>query len=242
MDGTGFFLDGKEGAFGGCCLFISCKHVFYNDEKNFVEWEPKTYYAPIHRMIDGQISNGIVNFALEYKNCHPLGPLDLVAFVVSSDYLTVFGDSNADLFKQTWFKKFPRSMIQSTLLMQPKVSVFTPLAIIGYPFGLYDNVNQLPIPRMGIVASPISVDWRDTNSVGIHSTSCYFGDSGAPIIAITKSSEYILLGVHDAGFDNDFNDLEQHAEQEPYVPLPVGTYIKAYAMLVELDNLTNTKK
>ncbi|WP_426325718.1 trypsin-like peptidase domain-containing protein [Microbacterium sp. E-13] len=79
---------------------------------------------------------------------------------------------------------------------------------IGYPNGLYDTHNTLPIARKGMTATPINSDYRGTPTFLIDA-SIFGGSSGSPVfifdrhartsgvggIAITGESRLLHLGV-----------------------------------------------
>ncbi|MDF1929964.1 hypothetical protein PGH45_07675 [Legionella pneumophila] len=61
--------------------------------------------------------------------------------------------------------------------------------MIGYPIGLWDEVNNFPIVRNGITASHPSLDFNG-RSIGIIDMACFPGSSGSPVLIC-------LQGFHD---------------------------------------------
>lgn len=63
---------------------------------------------------------------------------------------------------------------------------------IGYPNGLYDTVNLLPIIRTGTTATPIYVDYSGSR-VFLIDASVFPGSSGSPVLIVNQGS-YIQDG------------------------------------------------
>lgn len=81
--------------------------------------------------------------------------------------------------------------------------------MIGYPNGLWDDINNLPIVRSGLTATPIKYDYRGRKEFLIDSA-CFPGSSGSPVFiynegsfststGITLGSRFFLAGIMYAG-------------------------------------------
>lgn len=79
------------------------------------------------------------------------------------------------------------------------------VTMIGYPNGLWDDCNNLPIVRRGTTATPAYVDYRGKKEFLVD-MACYPGSSGSPILlyncgtyhtsgGITLGTRLMLLGV-----------------------------------------------
>lgn len=86
-----------------------------------------------------------------------------------------------------------------------KLSYIDEVTMIGYPNGLWDEINNLPIVRRGITATPYRFDYQGRSEFVIDSA-CYPGSSGSPVMiynegafasasGITFGSRLYLLGV-----------------------------------------------
>lgn len=65
--------------------------------------------------------------------------------------------------------------------------------VIGYPSGLYDTINNTPIARRGITATPIQLDYEGKSCFLIDSA-IYPGSSGSPVVIYNQSS-YVENGT-----------------------------------------------
>lgn len=96
------------------------------------------------------------------------------------------------------------------------LSAIEEILMIGYPFGLRDIVNDVPIVRKGITATPHFLNYNSTKEF-LCDLPVYPGSSGSPII-ILNSGNYsnrkggtiigtrlLLLGINYATYTKDFS-------------------------------------
>lgn len=99
------------------------------------------------------------------------------------------------------------------------------IIMIGYPNGLWDEKNNLPIFRNGVLASNYKVDWNGKKEFLIDAA-CFPGSSGSPVFlfdlggyptkgCVVMETRIKLLGVLYAG--------PQHTVQGDVVTVPVAT-------------------
>ncbi len=111
--------------------------------------------------------------------------------------------------------------------------------MIGYPNGLWDRKNNLPIFRKGLLASNYKVNWNGKQEFLIDAA-CFPGSSGSPVLlfeigsyqtrnALVMGSRIKLLGILYAG--------PQHTVQGDVVIVPVATQQKAIAVAGIPNNL-----
>ncbi|QDV92111.1 hypothetical protein RAS2_32250 [Phycisphaerae bacterium RAS2] len=122
--------------------------------------------------------------------------------------------------------------------------------MIGYPTGLWDRTNNLPLIRQGITATPPIVDYEGT-ARGIVDIACFPGSSGSPIVVahegaflrgrslVTTKAPYVrLIGILSSGplFDTEgsVEVVEAPATRVPIarlgIPVHLGYYVKAKAL------------
>lgn len=68
---------------------------------------------------------------------------------------------------------------------------------IGYPSGIYDKANNLPISRKGITATPCSVDY-ESNPAFLIDASVFPGSSGSPVFLYNPAlggQRFFWLGI-----------------------------------------------
>ncbi|MFR3321383.1 MAG: hypothetical protein ACLTSZ_09905 [Lachnospiraceae bacterium] len=81
-------------------------------------------------------------------------------------------------------------MIQEYAAKEEQIEYFAAIediTFIGYPSGLYDSVNKLPIIRQGITATPI---WNQFNgeNVFLIDAGVFPGSSGSPVFIYNHGS------------------------------------------------------
>jgi hypothetical protein len=108
------------------------------------------------------------------------------------------------------------------------VDAIEPVTFIGYPNGIWDSVNFLPIIRRGTLASPLEVDFEGKRRFLIDA-SVFPGSSGSPVF-IYNSSGYSRRGTFNLGsrvlFVGIIAEVYFRAEHNQLIPLPVPTAIQ----------------
>ena len=113
------------------------------------------------------------------------------------------------------------------------------IVMVGYPNGLWDEVNNLPIFRKGVLASDYKRDWNGRKEFLIDAA-CFPGSSGSPVLlfevgmyqtrdALLTGSRIKLLGILYAG--------PQHTVQGDVQIVPVATQQKAVTVAAIPNNL-----
>ncbi len=110
---------------------------------------------------------------------------------------------------------------------------------IGYPDGLYDELNLTPIARKGITATPLHLDYGGDPAFLIDAT-VFPGSSGSPVFAAPNAirsnenrdlmliaSRMMLLGVLSSGFVT----MEQGKIKPGPIPPPQGMAIEVEQMI-----------
>jgi hypothetical protein len=128
--------------------------------------------------------------------------------------------------------------------------------MVGYPNGLWDDVNYLPLVRRGITATHPAVDFCG-RSQGVVDIAAFPGSSGSPIAiaedglvtmkngSVAVGRRYVLLGVLCAGpVITETGEIRIQHIPTSNVPVPVmqrlihlGYYAKAKEVLVLMDEL-----
>lgn len=124
------------------------------------------------------------------------------------------------------------------------------ILMVGYPNGLWDSVNNLPLIRRGITSSHPSVDFNG-RSVGVIDAACFPGSSGSPVLLCNEGSHpdktgnlcigdrFLFLGVLFAGpqftAEGEIQLRPIPTAVEPFPVTPVmmhlGYYVKSRELL-----------
>lgn len=119
------------------------------------------------------------------------------------------------------------------------------IVMVGYPNGLWDRVNNLPIFRKGVLASDYKYNWNGRKEFLIDAA-CFPGSSGSPVLlfevgsyqtrnALVVGSRIKLLGILYAGPQHTIHGdvqivvvpTQQKAISIAAIPNNLGIVIKA---------------
>ena len=180
--GTGFFYLAplNDGTNRTITLFISNKHVFRNPKG-------KLTISLNRRKEDDTPDFGNVNtFKLDLSKTehlyfdHPNLDVDLACLNVSSI-------THTDAYVRCLDDRFLKP------INYEKVAPGSDVIFVGYPVGLYDPVNNLPLIRRGSIASMPNVDFNGKGQIVIDAQ-IFQGSSGSPVF-VSQNGKYLLLGV-----------------------------------------------
>ena len=182
--GTGFFYHAplNDGTDHAIMLLISNRHVFL-DRKG------KLAISLNRKKEDGTPEFGnIRTFRLDLDLPtaerlyfpHPNSDVDLACVNVSAIRHT-------DAFCLSVHDKLLQTIDYKKVLLGSEV------IFVGYPQGLYDPVNNLPLIRKGFIASMPDVDFNGKGHIVIDAQ-IFQGSSGSPVF-VSQNGKYLLLGV-----------------------------------------------
>ena len=171
---------------------------------------------------------------------HPNATVDLCAFPIA----VLHRDANAR-GKRLFYKAVNASVTATTSLFA-ELTALEDIVMIGYPTGIWDSKNNMPIIRRGITATPPNLDYEGRQEFMID-TACFPGSSGSPVFLYNVGSyanrdggtvigsRIALLGILYAGpqFTAE-GELEivtvptqQRVVSRALVPINLGVVIKA---------------
>lgn len=87
--------------------------------------------------------------------------------------------------KKTFFFKFFDNSLIPNLEQLSEIDIAEEVFMIGYPNGLWDSVNNMPIVRRGTMATNISLNHNDKREFVIDAA-CFPGSSGSPVVLFNK--------------------------------------------------------
>lgn len=175
--GTGFFFCIRIDEKNLYPLLVTNKHMICN-ENNEEDWETLSF------KVNKADNNGNPVFGdieqIVFKNTpdqtrfiHP--DVDLCAFSFG-DYLNSFISNGINIC----FKYFPEELIPDPKDL-PVISSIEDILMVGYPDGMADEKNNLPIVRRGITATDFKIDYNGKKEFLIDA-SIFKGSSGSPIV------------------------------------------------------------
>ncbi len=153
--------------------------------------------------------------------------------------------------KSFFFIPFENSLIPSKEQLG-EIDIAEDIIMIGYPNGLWDSVNNMPIVRRGIMATNIQFNHNGKREFVIDAA-CFPGSSGSPVILFNKggytdkqgnlqwgNGRLMLLGVLYAGpqltVTGDIKvvtipNIQQKAMSVSHIPNNLGYIIKSDTIL-----------
>jgi hypothetical protein len=237
--GTGFFftINGINQAKETVTidLLITNKHVIEDAEKAFLVLHlgPVENGIPIGGTYDLQIEDFESKFKL-----HPDPEIDLCALDFTPYLRELKLEKNYSFYYQT-FSEEHLPLDNELRELYPARDVF----MVGYPTGLWDETNNLPIIRKGVTASHVFFDFNG-KARGAVDIATFPGSSGSPLILfewgpplyfVSGNLPFRLLGVldsaayHDTKGDLIEQEIPVKKKKVPSIPVMIhlGYYVKA---------------
>jgi hypothetical protein len=180
---------------------------------------------------------------------HPDHSVDLCAIPVGTSFNKVLGEGHRPIYIGL------DANVVATPTLVDSLTAVEDVIMVGYPIGLWDSTNNLPIVRRGITATHPAVDFCGKKEFLIDAA-CFPGSSGSPVFLFNQGSyvaktgglvigsRMALLGVLYAGPQFtaqgtiEVVDIPtaQSALVRSSIPANMGLVIKASRVL-ELDSI-----
>jgi len=126
------------------------------------------------------------------------------------------------------------------------------VTFIGYPNGIWDNVNFLPIARRGVTATPISIDFQGKKQFLIDA-SVFPGSSGSPVFilnvgmytnkfgATNIASRLLFLGIVAAVFfKQEHNRIEMITQPTAKSPVAIAREMLDLGIVFQASTIVET--
>ena len=206
---TGFFFIHNDKKY-----LVTNRHVVIDEDEDYYPaylelriHNSKIDYTSNHIIYVQLYTNSIPNWHehLDYSTNHAdivVIPLDCTTF--DSYNLNLFNGSIVNFLSE---KNIPKDV---------KISSFANVIIVGYPLGFYDEANNLPVYRKGMIASSYPINFNQLPYFLIDAN-LHEGTSGSPVL---NSSDNILLNEKGA-FHSDYayflgiHSAEYTVDKEP---------------------------
>lgn len=186
--GTGFFFafNGSDGR--TVPILVTNRHVFEGyTNSTFLMTRADSDGTPIN----GQNMTMNIEGLQDLVRYHPDPNVDLCAIPIA-----VFINAAYENGKRLFY----RTLTADQLPRQEQLNELTAIEdiiMIGYPNGLWDSVNNLPLVRKGITATHPNVDYEGRKEFVIDAA-CFNGSSGSPVLIfnpngyLTKQGDFVI--------------------------------------------------
>lgn len=111
---------------------------------------------------------------------HPDPNIDLCVMPINP----ILELGNKQYGKEFFYRAFDNSLIPVDEKLS-EIDIAEEIFMIGYPNGLWDSVNNMPIVRRGTMATNISLNHNGRREFVIDAA-CFPGSSGSPVILFNK--------------------------------------------------------
>lgn len=170
--GTGFFFNYKLDEKKVIPIIITNKHVvrgmaigMFRLTKADLNGEP--VYKDHYQIQIGQFEKQWI--------FHPDENVDLCIFPLAQ-IVNIAAAQGISLFYKTFDESFIPNKEQ-----QNSLDAVEDILMVGYPNGLWDSVNNMPLIRKGITATDIKLDYEGRKEF-IIDAACFPGSSGSPVL------------------------------------------------------------
>ena len=171
--GTGFIYSIIESENTTIPLIITNYHVLENTENGFVELHLTDGDKPSNKSVRVEFDKSIIN--------NKLGNLDLVAIPIAVTFNDLYNKNMRPFYRTVSADMIPKDEQINEL------AAIEDITFIGYPNGLYDEVNKMSIVRQGITATPIWNNFKG-EEVFLVDAGVFPGSSGSPVFIYNRGT------------------------------------------------------
>lgn len=179
--GTGFFLSLKEDKENNIFVpvIVTNKHVVQNAKRG-------KFRFSICDNKGNQLNGEYYDLCLEDFESkwimHPENDVDLCVLPIANIHREI-----QKIDKELFYTMLSRKEIPSKSEMESEFSWIEDITVVGYPDGIWDSYNNLPIIRRGITATPMQMDFENKAQFLIDAA-IYGGSSGSPVFVYNQGT------------------------------------------------------
>lgn len=180
---------------------------------------------------------------------HPDDAIDVVVTPLKP-VLEQVGKNNISLF----YKSIPSSLIPSNEIIE-SFDALEDIIFVGYPNGIWDTKNLLPIMRRGITATPLSIDFQGQKQFLIDA-SVFPGSSGSPVFILNagvyynKKADTTVIGnriyflgiIASVFFKQDLNEIRMMPTPTVDVPMAISQQMINLGVVFKANTIMETIK
>lgn len=171
--GTGFIYSIFETDDTSIPFLVTNYHVLEHAEKGFFELHLAEKDKPTDKSMKIHFDKTIVN--------NKLGDLDLVALPIAATFNELFSKNIIPFYRTVSMEMIPNDEQINEL------AAIENIIFIGYPNGLYDEINKMSIVRQGITATPIWNNFKG-EEVFLVDAGVFPGSSGSPVFIYNRGT------------------------------------------------------
>lgn len=171
--GTGFFFHFKVSNDQIIPVIITNKHVINHNEKEEIK-----FFLHIK---NGDIPDG-KNIGIVFKTDWYFHSDQDLCFCFAGPLLHQLKDQKKE---EAFYIPIIEDLIWHNKKLE-ELSALEDIVMIGYPNGLWDQKNNLPLFRKGVTASHPAIDFNNKN-IGVVDMACFPGSSGSPIFIFNEN-------------------------------------------------------
>jgi hypothetical protein len=231
--GTGFFFSHKHKASNQTFPFIvTNKHVVEGMRDGALTFLQRKDGLPT-------LGNGFRLGIQDWPNAwfgHPDADVDIAVCPFAPLEAHIKQQNNIELFY-----RFVSNEMIPTPEQMAQLDAVEAVTFIGYPNGIWDSKNLLPVARRGTTASPIEVDFEGTPRFLIDA-SVFGGSSGSPVFIMNQGSYAtkdggINLGASRLLFLGVIAAVFYRTQMNQIVAVPIPTQVQPMVQQQEMIDL-----
>jgi hypothetical protein len=173
--GTGFYFVFTIDTFQ-VPVIVTNRHVIKGCDTGIITFTEEVNKGP-------QYGSKLLDTISDFENEWIIHPsVDLAILPVNPIFIKLEQEQK----KKPFFIPFDESLLPTKKLLD-EITAIEEVLMIGYPQGVWDSINNLPIVRKGITATPVFIDYQG-RKVFLLDIPIFPGSSGSPILLFNQGS------------------------------------------------------